>query len=541
MTSLTKKVTLPILLTTILLLSPMTVATPSQKADAFLPISGSGVIIGNGNVILGVDNAGHLNVPYRSVAGLPAFDPQGIGYVGIREGNSGSYFASTEPGCLCEGWGVKVVDTGVTGFANNAIGSSNLNVVSLTGIDGGSTATSVVEVPDGSGNAVLRVTHDYKPSLDTSRLYEVTVTVENLSGVDMNSVLYRRVMDWDVGPTYFSEFVTVQGTATTTKLVKSGNNGFLPSEPGSTAGWGTYHIFTPISTEDVDFVDDGPSDIGSVFDFEIGPIKAGEKTEITTFYGNAPNESEALLALGAVGAELYSLGQSNTVGGPTLGTPVTFIFAFGKVGGVPIIDTDNDGIPDVDDNCPTTPNPGQEDSNNNGIGDACDVLDTDNDGIGDPTDNCPTTPNPGQEDADGDGIGDACDNASPVCTNVQPSVTKLWPPNHKLKTVTLSGATDSDGDPITMQIISIFQDEKTNGLGDGDKSPDGFGVGTDKAQVRAERSGKGDGRVYFIGFTADDGNGGTCSGIVQLPVVPHDQSKKKTIGNQGALFDSTLP
>lgn len=504
MTSLTKKVTLPILLATILLLSPMTVATPSQKADAFLPISGSGVIIGNGNVILGVDNAGHLNVPYRSVAGLPAFDPQGIGYVGIREGDSGSYFASTEPGCLCEGWGVKVVDTGVTGFANNAIGSSNLNVVSLTGIDGGSTATSVVEVPDGSGNAVLRVTHDYKPSPDTSRLYEVTVTVENLSGVDMNSVLYRRVMDWDVGPTYFSEFVTVQGTATTTKLVKSGNNGFLPSEPGSTAGWGTYHIFTPISTEDVDFVDDGPSDIGSVFDFEIGPIKAGEKTEITTFYGNAPNESEALLALGAVGAELYSLGQSNTVGGPTLGTPVTFIFAFGKVGGVPIIDTDNDGIPDVDDNCPTTPNPGQE-------------------------------------DADGDGIGDACDNASPVCTNVQPSVTKLWPPNHKLKTVTLSGATDSDGDPITMQIISIFQDEKTNGLGDGDKSPDGFGVGTDKAQVRAERSGKGDGRVYFIGFTADDGNGGTCSGIVQLPVVPHDQSKKKTIGNQGALFDSTLP
>ncbi|MEW6043311.1 MAG: thrombospondin type 3 repeat-containing protein [Thermoproteota archaeon] len=537
MTSLHKRITLPIVLATILLLSPLTAMVPTQKANAYL----SGAIIGNGNVILGVDNEGQLNVPYRGVAGLPASDPQFIGWVGLREGNSGSYFASTEPGCLCEGWGVKVVDTGVTGYANNNYGPPvNLTPISFSGVDGGTTATSVVEVKDGLGTSVLRVTHDYKPSTETPRLYEVTVTVENLSGVDMNSVLYRRVMDWDVGPTYFNEFVTIQGTATTTKLVKSGNNGFLTGEPGSTFPYGTYDIF-PTGSEDTDFVDLGPADHGAVFDFELGPIKAGEKTEITTFYGSAPNEAEALLALGAVGAELYSLGQSNTADGPTLGTPVTFVFAFGKVGGVPIIDTDNDGIPDADDNCPTTPNPGQEDSNNNGIGDACDVPDTDNDGIGDPTDNCPTTPNPGQEDTDGDGIGDACDNANPICSNVQPNVTKLWPPNHKLKTVTLSGATDPDGDPVTVEIISIFQDEPTNGLGDGDKSPDGFGVGTDKAQVRAERSGNGDGRVYFIGFTVDDGKGGTCSGIVQLPVVPHDQSKKKSIGNQGALFDSTLP
>jgi len=536
MTLLSKKTTLPILLATILLLSPLTIAMPAQKAEAFLPISGSGLIIGNGDVILGVDNAGHLNIPYRGVAGLPSSDPQSINVVGLREGYSGSYFASTEPGCVCEGWGVKVVDTGVTGYANNALGSSNLNVVSLTGVDGGSTAISVVEVPDSSASPVLRVTHDYHPSPDTPLLYEVTVTVENISGADMNSVLYRRVMDWDVGPTYFNEYVTIQGTGTTTKLIKSGNNGFETAEPGV----GIYDI-SPFGSEDVDFVDLGPADHGSVFDFEIGPIKAGEKTEITTFYGAAPTESEALLALGVVGAELYSLGQSSTTDGPTLGTPVTFIFAFGKVGGVPIIDTDNDGVPDVNDNCPTTPNPGQEDSNNNGVGDACDVIDTDGDGIGDPTDNCPTTPNPGQEDTDGDGIGDACDNVNPICSDVKPSVTKLWPPNHKLKTVTLSGATDPDGDSLTMKIISIFQDEKTNGLGDGDKSPDGFGVGTDKAQVRAERSGNGDGRVYFIGFTVDDGKGGTCSGIVQLPVVPHDQSKKKIIGNQGALFDSTLP
>ncbi|MDH3386193.1 MAG: thrombospondin type 3 repeat-containing protein, partial [Nitrosopumilus sp.] len=44
-------------------------------------------------------------------------------------------------------------------------------------------------------------------------------------------------------------------------------------------------------------------------------------------------------------------------------------------------DTDGDGIPDNTDNCPLTPNPGQEDSNNNGVGDACEfVIGSDDDG-----------------------------------------------------------------------------------------------------------------------------------------------------------------
>lgn len=71
-------------------------------------------------------------------------------------------------------------------------------------------------------------------------------------------------------------------------------------------------------------------------------------------------------------------------------------------------DIDGDGVPNDTDNCPYVANPDQTDSNGNGIGDACDG-DIDGDGILDDDDNCPFVFNPSQADLDGDGLGDACD------------------------------------------------------------------------------------------------------------------------------------
>jgi hypothetical protein len=99
------------------------------------------------------------------------------------------------------------------------------------------------------------------------------------------------------------------------------------------------------------------------------------------------------------------------------------------------------------------------------------------------------------------------------------------------------GVTDPDGDPVTITITGIFQDERT-----GSNAPDGIGVGTDTAQLRAERDSRGDGRVYHISFSASDGKGGMCqSSDVRIGVVPHDQGGTDVLDqiDQGPLYDST--
>lgn len=130
-------------------------------------------------------------------------------------------------------------------------------------------------------------------------------------------------------------------------------------------------------------------------------------------------------------------------------------------------------------------------------------------------------------------------NRSPDCTQARPSLDRLWPPNHRLVPITILGVTDPDNDPVAIRVTRITQDEPTDGLGDGDTSPDGFGMGTAQAQVRAERSGTGNGRVYAIAFAAEDGKGGSCSGTVHVG-VPHDRGKGAIPIDDGQMYDSTL-
>ena len=70
-------------------------------------------------------------------------------------------------------------------------------------------------------------------------------------------------------------------------------------------------------------------------------------------------------------------------------------------------------VGDSCDNCATANNPGQENTDGDLQGDACD-SDKDNDLILDAVDNCPLVANFAQVDSDADGIGDACDNCTLV-------------------------------------------------------------------------------------------------------------------------------
>ena len=80
-------------------------------------------------------------------------------------------------------------------------------------------------------------------------------------------------------------------------------------------------------------------------------------------------------------------------------------------------------------------------------------------------------------------------NQPPDCDEANPSVATLWPPNHQWVPVTINGVTDPDGDPVAIAFTSIRQDEPVDTNGDGSFTPDGRGVGTSTAELRAERSG----------------------------------------------------
>lgn len=130
-------------------------------------------------------------------------------------------------------------------------------------------------------------------------------------------------------------------------------------------------------------------------------------------------------------------------------------------------------------------------------------------------------------------------NVAPNC-DATASGPSMWPPNHKLRSFTVGGATDPDGDPVSISITGVTQDEPVNGVADGNTAPDAFITGSDTVDLRAERAGTGDGRVYTIWYTASDGNGGSCSGSATVG-VPHDQGNGSTPIDSGQLYNSLLP
>jgi len=130
-------------------------------------------------------------------------------------------------------------------------------------------------------------------------------------------------------------------------------------------------------------------------------------------------------------------------------------------------------------------------------------------------------------------------NGPPVCDRARATPALLWPPNHGLVGVAIGNVSDPDDDTFRLLITGVTQDEPTNGLGDGDTSPDAVIQG-DKVLLRAERSGTGNGRVYSIMFSADDGLGGVCTGSATVQ-VPKSMKAGGGAIDDGQSYDSGQP
>lgn len=117
------------------------------------------------------------------------------------------------------------------------------------------------------------------------------------------------------------------------------------------------------------------------------------------------------------------------------------------------------------------------------------------------------------------------DTTAPVISSVSTNAPSLWPANHKMVAVTVSAsATDAVG-PVSYRIVSATSSEPDNGLGDGDTPNDIEITGAMTLNLRAERSGTGNGRTYTITVEAKDAAGNKSTSTVKV-VVPKSQSGK---------------
>ncbi len=129
------------------------------------------------------------------------------------------------------------------------------------------------------------------------------------------------------------------------------------------------------------------------------------------------------------------------------------------------------------------------------------------------------------------------DTQPPVIGAVRATPNVLWPPNHKMVPVEVRVAVSDNctSNPICM-IAAVASNEPVNGPGDGNTSPDWLFTDL-TATLRAERSGKGDGRIYTIDVHCTDAAGETSVASVEV-IVPHDNGRFKDVGSTHFAFKS---
>ena len=320
-------------------------------------------VISNAPITLGVSDTGSLIVFNES------------GKVGLKYNPTQTEILTQGPGMGwdSEGWGI-ASGTSREWAASNYYwyGFTGINLVSDSLKYTPSTALSRTIAFER-----LEVTHNYQPSPQSPNLYEVSISIKNISDRPVNDLRYTRVADFDVSTDYTphltgtTPYMTVQGSEDATHVIYASNNGYHsanPLDPGGSID------LDPGKSPIGDFADYGSGDQGAMFHLAFDNLEPGETQNFTLYYGATSDEAQAEAVLEMIGAEVYALAKETPAG-----EPHTFIMAFTGVGGTPQFDqdgdSDGDGILDEVDNCPLVANPDQLDSDGNNVGDACDTYD----------------------------------------------------------------------------------------------------------------------------------------------------------------------
>ena len=109
-------------------------------------------------------------------------------------------------------------------------------------------------------------------------------------------------------------------------------------------------------------------------------------------------------------------------------------------------------------------------------------------------------------------------NHAPDCSNLQPDVAEIFPPDHHHHTVGVRGATDRDGDALTTYIDEIDADQAGDNDDDG---PDGAYISRDHVSLSGRLHDDDDERMYELHVHVRDHRGGSCDGVVHVCATRH--------------------
>lgn len=312
---------------------------------ALVGVAHSQAIIGDGTVILGVGAAGFLNIPYAATGGdvnLPADDPADptnlfSPTIGLR--NAAGTITALEKGTPSEGWGCGVRNGGFgSDFLDECAAESdfdglvdgslfNVQVMSFDADDEFLDADSSVLC---GASELLYVRHQFRPASGRpgcSGAYEIKVTIENRACDPVADVIYRRVLDWDIDPTPFSELLTIAGVGVDPFFEFVTNDGFCSPRPSDVCN-------NDFGFDGNDVVDFGPFDQGATFQINVGQLEFGERAIFRMFYGFFDTEAQALQCVDGGNMNLFSLGQDEN-------QENTFLFGFRRSLSKSIVNSDS--------------------------------------------------------------------------------------------------------------------------------------------------------------------------------------------------------